>query len=58
MASEGKKSGRFQIETDWRRFDREFAVVDSLRPGRPWVLQTNDQHRATTFAFELNAEAI
>jgi hypothetical protein len=54
---------RYQVLTDWRWFDRGFAVVDVLtvNPRDPdrrpeWVLQTNDKKRAEEFAAELNAE--
>jgi hypothetical protein len=57
------KMARYQVLTDWRWFDRGFAVVDVLtvNPRDPdrrpeWVLQTNDKKCAEEFAAELNAE--
>ncbi len=52
---------RYQVaDTDWRRFDRKFAVVDVLTKGPDglpeWVLQVNDRQRAEEYAAELNAE--
>ena len=52
---------RYEVETDGLtmrpRFSRRYAVVDTIKCGRPAMLETDDPHRAREFAYELNCEA-